>query len=80
MFGNKVRRKIFGPERSDVSNFKDDEEFSDLHRSSRTVMMVKWRTLCWAAYVARMEQAKMYSGERGYVKSPAVENLHHTVT
>jgi hypothetical protein len=64
VFENRVLRRIFGPERDEVTGeFRklNNEELNDLYSLANFVRVIKFRIMRWAGHVARM-------GERGVYK------------
>jgi hypothetical protein len=55
MLGNKVLRKIFGPEKDEIliSNLGYNSELCDLYRSLSIVRTIGSRRLRWAGHLAR---------------------------
>ena len=61
MYENRVLRKIFGPNRDEVTREwrkLHDEELNDLYASPNIVRMTKSRIMRWAGHVARMEEGR----------------------
>ena len=61
MFKNRVLRRIFGPERDEVTGEwrkLRNEELSDLYCSPNIVRLTKLRIIRWAGHVARMGEGK----------------------
>ena len=57
MFENRVLRRVFGSKRDEVTGewrILHNEELRDLYSLPNIVRVVKWRTMRWAGYVARM--------------------------
>jgi hypothetical protein len=57
VFGNRVRRRIFGPKRDEVTRGwrkLRNEELHGLYSSPSTVRVIKARRMRWAGHVARM--------------------------
>ena len=57
MFENRVLRRVFGPERDEVTGQwgkLHDEELSDLYSLLNIVRVVKSRRMRWAGHVARV--------------------------
>ena len=55
MFESKVLRRIFGPERDEVTREwrkLHNEELNDLYSSPSIVQLIKWRRMRWAGHVA----------------------------
>ena len=61
MFENRVLRRIFGPERDEVTGDwrkLHTEELNDLYSLSNIVRVVKSRRMRWAGHVARMGERR----------------------
>ena len=61
MFGNSVWRRIFGPERDEVTGEwrkLHNEELKDLYCSPNIVRAIKSRRMGWAGHVARMGEGR----------------------
>ena len=61
MYENRVLRKIFGPNRDEVTREwrkLHDEELNDLYSSPNIVRVIKSRRMRWAGHVARMEEGR----------------------
>jgi hypothetical protein len=59
VFENRVVRRIFGPERDEVTgDWKKlrNEELHNLYSSPNIITMIKSRNMRWAGHVARMER------------------------
>jgi len=57
VFENRVLRRVFGSKRDEVTGewrILHNEELRDLYSLPNIVRVVKWRTMRWAGYVARM--------------------------
>ena len=57
VFENRVLRRIFGPERDEVTGGwrkLHNEELNDLYCSPNIVRVIKPRRMSWAVHVARM--------------------------
>ena len=56
VFENKVLRRIFGPTRDEVIEWRRlrNEDLYDLYSSPNIIRVVKSRSLRWVGYVARM--------------------------
>ena len=56
VFENKVLRRIFGPTRDEVIEWRRlrNEDLYDLYSSPNIIRVVKSRSLRWVRYVARM--------------------------
>jgi hypothetical protein len=58
VFENRVLRRIFGPERNEVTGEwgkkLHNEKLNDLYCSPNIVRVIKWRRMRWAGHVARM--------------------------
>jgi hypothetical protein len=57
LFENRVLRRIFGPERDEVTGDwrkLHNEELNDLYYSLNIVRVIKSRRMRWAGHVARM--------------------------
>ena len=64
VFENRVQRRIFGPNRDEVTGEwrkLHSEELDDLYCSHNTVRVIKSSTVRWAGHVARMGE-----GRRGF--------------
>ena len=62
VFENRVLRRIFGPERDEVTGeWKKlhNEELSDLYSLPNIVRVVKSRRMRWAGHVARMGEGRV---------------------
>jgi hypothetical protein len=64
VFENRVLRRIFGPNRGDVTGEWTElrnEELHNLYSSPNMIRQIKSRTERWAGHVARMgEERKVY--------------------
>jgi len=61
VFENRVLRRIFGPERNEVTgewSKLNNEELNDLYCSPNIVRVIKSRRMRWAGHVARMEKRR----------------------
>jgi hypothetical protein len=61
VFGNRVLRRIFGPNRDEVTGGwrkMHNEELHNLYSSPNTIRMIKSRKMRWTGHVPRM-RAKM---------------------
>jgi hypothetical protein len=61
VFGNRVRRRIFGPKREDVAGGckrLHNEELHNLYASPNIIRMIKSMGMRWAGNVARMGQMR----------------------
>ena len=61
-FENRVRRKIFGPKRDEVTGELrklHNEELSDLYSLPNIVRVVKSRRMRWVGHVARMGERRV---------------------
>jgi hypothetical protein len=59
VFGNMVLRRIFGPERDEVTSEwrkLHNEDLNDLYSSPNIVRVIKSRRIRWAGHVTRMEK------------------------
>ena len=56
VFDNSVLRRIFGPERDEITEWRKlhNEELSDLYSSHHIVWMITSRRIMWVERVARM--------------------------
>ena len=76
-------RRIFGPNRDEVTGEwrkLQNEALNDLYSSPNIVRVIKSRRMRWAAHVARMERANVYTGfwwgnlkERDHLEDPGVD-------
>ena len=61
MFANRVLRRIFGPERDEVTGEwrnLHNEELNDLYSSPDIIWGTKWRRMDWVGHVARMGESR----------------------
>ena len=60
MFDNSVLRRIFGPERDEITEWRKlhNEELSDLYSSHHIVWMITSRRIMWVERVARMGEKR----------------------
>jgi hypothetical protein len=61
VFENRVLRRIFGPERDEVTGDwrkLHNEELHSLYSSPNIIRMIKSRTMGWAWHVARMGEIR----------------------
>jgi hypothetical protein len=61
VFENRVVRKIFGPNRYDITGGwrkLHNEELCDLYSSPSIVGVIKWRWLRWAEHIAGIGERK----------------------
>jgi hypothetical protein len=61
VFENRVLRRIFGPERDEVTGDwrrLHNEELNDLYSSPNIIRVIKSRRLRWAGHVARMWEGR----------------------
>jgi hypothetical protein len=61
VFENRVLRKIFGPNRDEVTGEwrkLHNEELRDLYSSPRIIRIIKSRRMRWAGHVARIEEKR----------------------
>ena len=61
MFENRLLRKIFGPERDEVTGQwrkLHNEELNDLYSSSNMAPVLKSRMMRWAEHVARQGESR----------------------
>jgi hypothetical protein len=61
VFENRVLRRIFGPERDEVTESwrkLHNEELHGLYSSPSIVRVIKARRMRWAGHVARMEEVR----------------------
>jgi hypothetical protein len=63
VFENRALRRIFGPERDEVTGGwrkLHNEELHNLYSSPSIIRMIKSRRMRWAGHVARMEPRGMH--------------------
>jgi hypothetical protein len=61
VFENRVLRRIFGPNRDEVTwewRRLHNEELNDLYSSPNIIWVIKWRRMRWTGHVARMEEKR----------------------
>jgi hypothetical protein len=61
VFENRILRRIFGPQRDEVTGDwrkLHNEEFHNLYSSPNIIRMIKQRRLKWAGHVARMVETR----------------------
>ena len=60
MFENRVLRRIFGPKRDKVRQWRklNNEELNDLYSSPNIVWVKKSRRMKWSGHVAHMGERK----------------------
>jgi hypothetical protein len=61
VFGNRVRRRIFGPKRDEVTGGwikLHNEELHGLYSSPSIIRVIKARRMRWAGHVARMGEMR----------------------
>jgi hypothetical protein len=61
MFENRVLRRIFGPERDEVTGGwrkLHNEELHDLYSSTSIIRVINARRMRWAGHVARMREVR----------------------
>jgi hypothetical protein len=65
VFENRVLRRIFGPDRDEVTGGwikLHNEELGNLYSSSDIIRMIKSRRMRWAGHIARMGTREMHVG------------------
>jgi hypothetical protein len=65
VFENGVLRRIFGPERDDVTGEWrriHNEELCDLYWSPNIIRVVKSKRMRWARHVVSLETGEVYTG------------------
>ena len=65
VFENRVLRRIFGPERDEVTGEwrkVHNVWLNDLYCSPNIVRVIKWRRMRWVGHVARMGRGEVYTG------------------
>jgi hypothetical protein len=62
VFENRVLRRIFGPERVEVTGLRKlhNEKLHNLYYSPSVIRMIKSRTMRWAGHVVRIEKKNAY--------------------
>ena len=80
VFENMVLRRIFGPERDEVTGEcrkLHNEELNDLYCSPNIVRVIKSRRMRWAGHVARMGESRgvysVFVRERDHLEDPSVD-------
>jgi hypothetical protein len=61
VFENRVRRRIFGPKRDELTGELRkllNEELRDLYSPSNIIRIIKSRRMRWAGHVARMKMKR----------------------
>jgi hypothetical protein len=74
--GNRVLRRIFGPERAEVIGGwrkLHNEDLHNLHSSPSIFRMIKLRRIRWAGYVAR-------KGRRGCIQDFGLKSRRKEIT
>jgi hypothetical protein len=63
VFENRVLRKIFGPNRQEDGSWRKlrNDELHGLYSPLNIIRVIKSRRMRWAAYVARMGRAKVFT-------------------
>jgi len=56
VFENRVMRRIFGPQRDEVTGWwrKSHEQLDDLYSSPNIIRMIKWRRTRWTGHETRI--------------------------
>ena len=70
MFENRVLRRVFGPERDEVTGEwrkLHNEELNDLYSLPNIVRVVKSRRMRWAVHVARMGEERRVDSVGGEI-------------
>jgi hypothetical protein len=65
VFGSRVLRRIFGPERDEVTGewrHLHSEELYDLYFLPNIVRVIKWRRMRWTGHVASVGRGELYTG------------------
>jgi hypothetical protein len=65
VFENKVLRRIFGPQKDEVTGEwrrLHNEELNNLYSSPNIIRVIKLRRMRWAGHVARMEKREVHTG------------------
>jgi hypothetical protein len=85
VFENTVLRRIFGPNRDEVTKKwrkLHNEELNDLYPSPNIVRVIKSRRIRWAGHVAHMGRREAYTGlwlgnlsERDYLVAPGLDGM-----